>query len=326
VGDTVMATGVLSTLRARLPDTELVGFMRPGLDQVLDGTGWLDQVQTVANRGPLAPLRIARMLRGVQAEAVLLLPNSFRWALTTRLAGVPVRVGYARDARGGLLTHPIAAPHDGTPRSAVVSYSGLAAAALGVDAINAPLRLAVTTEQAARADALLDDVPGDFALLNPGANRPAKRWPPERFAAVADDLAERRGLHIVVSGSPGEASVLRSIIDAARPRSPIVDLAARGVDLGSLKAVIARARVVVTNDTGPRHIAAALGTPVVTLFGPTDHRWTSLPGASEHLLVAEPFLPEELIADDLARWCRIDRITVADVLGGVEALLGAADR
>ena len=91
--------------------------------------------------------------------------------------------------------------------------------------------------------------------------------------------------------------------------------------LSSLKAVIQRAAVLITNDTGPRHIAAALGTPVVTLFGPTDHRWTTLCGVRERILLAEPFLPEELVADRHPKSCAIEKISVQDVVAAVDGLL-----
>ena len=156
-------------------------------------------------------------------------------------------------------------------------------------------------------------------LLNPGASKKEKRWPVERFAAVADALANSRSLAIVASGAPSEKGLIRALVAAAKTR--IVNLADRGITLGSLKAIIQRASLLITNDTGPRHIAAALGTPAVCLFGPTDHRWTTLPEARERILLAEPFLPEELIADRMPKICSIDRIRVGDVISAAESLL-----
>ena len=181
--------------------------------------------------------------------------------------------------------------------------------------------LAVTETQRAAAVRLLEDVARPFAVLCPGANRKAKRWPAERFAAVADQLAERHGLAVVVPGSPAERLVVAAVVAAAR--TPVIDLIGRGVTLGALKGVIAEARLMITNDTGPRHIAAALGTPTVALFGPTDPRWTTIDSPCEKILVAEPFLPAELIADDHPTGCVIGRITVGDVLSAAGQLLAA---
>jgi heptosyltransferase-2 len=198
-------------------------------------------------------------------------------------------------------------------------YAALAEFACGIEPIDRRIELSTNDAERALAEGLLRDISKPFIVLNPGANRADKRWPPERFAAVADALAASHGLSAVISGSPGEMEVLRTVIGAAK--SPIVNLAERGITLGSLKAVIQRAKLLITNDTGPRHFAVALGRPVVTLFGPTDHRWTTLDSPRERLVVAEPFLPEELIADRHARACAIDRIPVDDVVFAARNLL-----
>jgi heptosyltransferase II len=323
VGDAVMATPALRALRGELPETWLLGVMRPGLDELLAGTPWLNEMLVDDLRGLLGPWRVARQIRRFEPQMGVLLPNSFRSALALRLSGTPVRAGYNRDGRGMLLTHRITPPDRARPLPAVRYYIDLMSAALGTSDIDPRLELATTDEERQAADALLHDLNGPYVLLNPGANRADKRWPAERFAAVGDALAKRHGLHVVVNASPRERDVAERIIAASRVGGA-ANLAERGVTLGSLKAVIERAAILITNDTGPRHIAAALGTPVVTLFGPTDHRWTTLPlshAAKERIVLAEPFLPEELMADRHERVCRIDRIAASDVLAAAESLL-----
>jgi ADP-heptose:LPS heptosyltransferase len=122
-----------------------------------------------------------------------------------------------------------------------------------------------------------------------------------------------------VTGSPAERALVHGVADGIGQGA--INLVERGMDLGALKAVLARADLLITNDTGPRHIAAAVGTPVVGLFGPTDHRWTILPGVVERRLLAEPFLPEELAADDRPTMCAIERIPVEDVVAAAKAVL-----
>jgi heptosyltransferase-2 len=321
VGDTVMATPVLRAVRAHCPDARVVAAMRPGLDDVLRGVAWIDEPRPLRLKGPLGPLPAGRALRRDRPDAVLLLPNSFRSAVAARLSGAPVRIGYDRDRRGRLLTHRLPVERSAAPTPAVAYYARLGAFACGVDEIDPTVELAVTDDERAAATRLLDGVGERFLLLNPGANKPAKRWPAERFARAADELRETHGLDVVVSGGPGETDLTAAVARAAR--GPVTDLARRGVDLGALKAIIARAALVITNDTGPRHLAAALGTPVVSLFGPTDHRWTTLGHPREHLVLAAPFLPEEQVADRHPRRCAIERITVADVRGAAAALLDA---
>ncbi len=321
VGDTVMATPLLRAVRSRLPGARIIGLMRPGIDQLLAGLPSLDERVAADARGLLGPPRVARQIRRLHPQAALLLPNSFRSALGLWFSGTPTRVGYARDGRARLLTHPRPVDRADGPTPLLDYYASLAAFALGAAEIDPRPELAVTEAEDAEAERLLYDVEGPFILLIPGANKPAKRWPPQRFAAVADELARSHGLRAVVTGLPRETDTLEAVVGAAE--APITNLARRGLTLGSLKAVSRRAALVITNDTGPRHVAAALGTPVVSLFGPTDHRWTALGCPSERVILAEPFLPEELIADRQSVRCAIARIPVADVLAAAEELLAA---
>lgn len=325
VGDTVMATPVLRAMRAALPSANIVVIVRPGLDQVLEGAPWVDEIAVCNMKGVLGPWRLARAIRGRGDSngSVLLLPNSFRSAVGARLSGVKRRIGYGRDHRGWLLTDKVPRARRG-PISAVAYYAHLAEQALGRSIDDRRIELRTTDEEERSADELLRGVAEPFAVLNPGANRADKRWPAERFAAVANELAATNRLSIVITGSPGERTLLSEVI--AQARVSIVNVAGRGVTLGSLKAVIRRAALLITNDTGPRHIAAAFGTPAITLFGPTDHRWTTLEGAREHVLMAEPFLPEELTADRHARACAIEKISVGDVLSAARRFLNDQER
>lgn len=319
LGDAVMATPALLAVRTALPGARILLLCRPGIDRILAGLDCFDEAIVDRMGGWTGPLRAARRLRRERCDAALLLPNSFRSALAVALARVPRRIGYRRDGRSWLLRGGVERIRE-RPFSTIDLYAELVDRGLGVRVPDRAPRLVVTDAERARGRELLGDlVERPFALLIPGGNKEAKRWPAERFAAAADALAERHGLAIAASGSPGERPIIAAIGAAAR--TPIVDLVERGVDLPALKAVAAAARVVIGNDTGPRHVALALGTPTVTLFGPTDHRWTIVQGARERLLVAEPFLPEELVADDRPAFCAIGRIAVGDVLAAVESIL-----
>jgi heptosyltransferase-2 len=320
IGDTVMATLVLRAIRQARPQAQLVAWVRPGLEALLAGLPWLDEILASSNRGALGPLRTASIIRRQRCDVALLLPNSLRAALTLRLAGVPRRIGHRRDWRGPLLTHRLAPPRD-RPIAAVEYYARLAEWALGVERIERRPELVVTEGETRAANDLLHGIKRPLLVLNPGANRPDKRWPARCFAQAAAAIRARHDLDVAVTGAATEAEVLEAVIEAAPPECPIVNLAERGIGLGSLKAVLGRAALIITNDTGPRHIAAALGTPVVSLFGPTDHRWTTLAHARERVLLAEPFLPAELLADDHRKACAIERIPVADVVAAAESLL-----
>lgn len=321
VGDAIMSTPVLRALREHRPEAHITGIMRSGLSDVLAGNPWLDAMITCDMKGLGGIGRLARAIKSARPEACVLLPNSFRTGLAARLSGTPIRIGYKRDGRGWLLTQGLDVEKSSSPTPTVDYYSHLACAALGIERIERHMELFVTEDEEKSAIRILQDVSGPFVLLNPGGNKLPKRWPTDRFAKVADTLFEKHGLNTVLSGSPGEAEVLREIEDTANPGTPIINAAERGVMLGSLKSIIQRAALMITNDTGPRHMAAALGTPLVTLFGPTDHRWTTLDYPRERILLAEPFLPEHLIADDHPKSCRIERIGVEDVISAAENLL-----
>lgn len=292
VGDTVMATPLLAAIREqcrrRDPEIRITGYMRPGLDELLAGGGFVDEMITGQPSGALGPWRAGRAIAAhAQFDAAILLPNSGRLALTVLFAGCRKRVGFGRDGRSLLLTRAVPCPFDGgwkAPRSTVDYYLALGAA-LGAPAIDARLRLSCTADQRERGDSILREAgigAGEpFAVLNPGANRDDKRWPAERFAAVADHLSSRYGLRALVSGAPREQALIDLVCSAAKSSRPIA-LPAFRPTLGTLKPILERARLLVTNDTGPRHIAAAMGfsrpdgVSIITIFGPTDPRYAEI--------------------------------------------------
>jgi heptosyltransferase-2 len=344
VGDAVMATPTLRELRQAFPGAFIGALVRPGIDQVLSGLPFIDEFHVERAGGMMGPKHAAAKVRPRRYDTALLLTNSFSTALTTRIAGVPERIGYDRDGRGLLLTRRLAPPKraDGSyaPVPAVDYYLALSRAfltPLSQGQPSGPMELAVVPEDDAAAEAVLAKAgvqPGErFAILNPGGNNPAKRWPADRFAAIAARLRQSMRLRVLVNGSPGEAALTEEIAAAGNGllgsgggESPsVASLATLGITIGSLKGVVRRAALMVTNDTGPRHIAAAFGVPLVSLFGPTDHRWTTIPtrpGGPEAVLLADPTLPEELMADDHPERCRVDRIEIESVWAAVERVLG----
>lgn len=350
IGDAVMATPALEMLRRARPGALIGGLARGGVDEVLSGSGLIDQFHRGASGGIMAPKVSAQRVRMGRYGSAALLTNSFSTALATRLAGIPRRVGYERDGRSMLLTDRLSAPRrkdvepfrrakeklgDWAPVSACDYYVRLMRFFLADESIEpGTMQLGVTTEQKNAARGVLERTgvrAGEaYAVLNPGGNNPAKRWPPERFADVAKRLVEKHGLRVLVNGSPAEAEVTGAVVEMSGAGA--VDLARCGGSIGALKAIVRDARILVTNDTGPRHIAAAFGTPVVALFGPTDPRWTDISnylparrdgkrGDVERVIVADPTLPEELVADDHPERCRVERIETSSVIDAVDELL-----
>ncbi len=347
VGDAVMATPALRLLREHLPDARIDVLTRRPVDDVLASLEFVSGIQAARPRSPAEHLRLVNTLRAQRYDAALLLSNAFKSALIAASAGIPVRVGYDRDARGWLLTRRLAAPRrEGSkpwkPKWALVPaaryYLDAAAAMLGIEPpADVPMmELAISATDEAEARRLLQEagvLRGErFVVLNPGGNNEAKRWPAERFITLGQHLQRVHGMAVLVNGSPAEA-VLCGVIARGLASGPgrAVSLPALGGSVPGLKGLLARASLLVTNDTGPRHIAAAFGTPVVSLFGPTDHRWTTIPvrplpdgTPSEVILLADPSLPEAQLANDHPERCRIDRIEVSAVVEAVDRLLEAA--
>lgn len=325
IGDTIMATPVYRAFRERLSGAHLTALVRPGLEEILEGTSWFDDVIVARSGGVRGPLAMARAIRRARADAALLMPNSFGSALGVWLARVPRRIGYARDGRSVLLTERIAVEKSRTPQCMVPYYAKLACAALGTAAIDERVELRCSEAQHEAAERALprSEIKSKLIILNPGANREDKRWPAVRFAQVGDALADSKDATVAVTGSPAEREVVLAVCSASKTKGGFVNLIERGIRLGSLKAIIERADMLITNDTGPRHIALAFGTPVVCMFGPTDHRWTQIADApgEERRLLAEPFLPEEFIADAHTKACAIDRIPAGDVIWAATQLL-----
>ena len=363
VGDAVMVTPALRRIRAERPGTYIGGLCRPGVDRLLEGLtdnsgrAVFDELHVARPTGVLGPKHAAAKLAPRRYGAALLFTGSFSTALIARIAGIPKRIGYARDGRAFLLTRRLRAPKTGSGAWAIVpavSYYWHAASALLDDgtpddldapelaspthaAMNLPpgerLTLPISDADRADAQATLDSagLPGldsspAVAILNPGGNNPAKRWPAERFAAVADHLTDQHGLAVLLNGSPAEAELCRSIAEHARTR-PVVLPDHHGT-LGGLKALCSVARLMITNDTGPRHIAVALGAPVVSLFGPTDPRWTSVPVGTapdgtpmETVLVADETLPPAESSNDHPERCAVDRIETGRVIEAADRLL-----
>jgi heptosyltransferase-2 len=206
------------------------------------------------------------------------------------MAGIKRVVGYERDGRGFLITDKLLPVKDRgkfIPTPIVKYYMGVANY-LGSTNRDLKLQLFVTENEKRDAEAVLSrcgldlniDRPAShgqspLVLLNPGAQYgAAKCWLPENFAQLGDRLIEELGATVLISASPKE----RPIVDAINRhmKHAAVDLSRAGMDLGALKEIVRRCDLMVTNDTGPRHIAAAMDVPVVTIFGPTHPEWTEI--------------------------------------------------
>ncbi len=283
LGDAVMATPALRAIRERFAADHLAAVVRPHLVELFNGTRWFDAFHPADFREgrPLAGRwDLIRRLRRERFDRIVLLTNSFGSALLAFLSGVRERIGYRRAGRGWLLTEMPAAPHRGAAVP-MVDYYLHVAACLGATNLSPRLELGATVaeeRQAAGVFAALGLNRDDrvVALNCSGAFGAAKLWPRAHFAALARQIVERLDHDVLVLCGPSERHLAREIAErAASPR--VVSLADQPVGLGLTKGCLRRTRLLVTTDSGPRHVAAAYGVPVVTLFGPTDPMWVANP-------------------------------------------------
>lgn len=278
VGDAILARPALDSLRARYPEAEIVVAAGEWVRDLFGAEPGGFRVLTIdggRNRRGLAAA--AEALRAEAFDIGLLFTNSFGSALLFRKAGIPERWGYRRDGRGVLLTRGVKPPDpQAEPRHHIHYYLDLVRS-LGIPPVDPVLKLTPTPAERAEAKIRLRALGAEegrpLVILNPGAAfGPTKRWPAERFTALAGLLRSAVGARIVLTGSAEEAPLTAEI--AAGLEEPPIDLAGR-TSLRGLLAIMAEASLFVTNDTGPMHMANALRVPVVAVFGPTEPRATA---------------------------------------------------
>ena len=293
VGDAVMATPTLRAVREHYPAAHISYLLRRYVKPLYSGMPWADQLITYRTEKTKARtgkglFDIAARLRSGHFDLGDLLTNSFKTALMCKMGNIPRVVGYDRDGRGFLLTDKLISTKDhGSFRRrssnriwdwfdtwarntatwkcscSLLLRNGRGGGGFG------PLRPR-HRHSPARVDRKSAADPAQ-SRRNYGA---AKCWRAEYFAQLADRLIEQHQATILISAAPKE----RAIVDAVKSqmKHAAIDLSDRGVTLGSLKEIVRRCDLMITNDTGPRHIAAAMNVPVVTIFGPTFPEWTEI--------------------------------------------------
>lgn len=311
LGDAVMTTPALLRLRERFPDAHIALLTPEKLEEL-----WLNHPainETLAFSPGEGVFSVAKKLRSGKFETALLLPNSPRSAMEVFLARIPNRIGYSRPWRNWFLTKAVgpradavkmrkrsiseikalvaANPQSTTresplPASAHQSREYLhLTAALGANPDPLSATLVVTPQEvdSARQKFGLSAVSVPIFGINPGAEYgPAKRWPIERFIAVAKEIREKTNCAWMIFGGRNETN-LASQIQSALAAPSVFNVAGR-TSLRELMSLMKLCRVFLTNDTGPMHVAAAMGVPVVAIFGSTSPELTGPLVASESLL------------------------------------------
>jgi heptosyltransferase-2 len=331
IGDTVLTVPFLRNLREAYPAAQIDLMLEPFSGQVIEGCPYVDRVipfefktihtySAAAERGKLAGyLHYVRLIRNERYDAAFVLKRSLSSALLVRLAGVPRRIGFATEGRGILLTDRVAYRQD---QHEVLNFLDCLRV-LDVPIGSTVLELWPTPENDKKVSALMaqagwkDD---EFkVIIHAAASLPAKQWPLDRFAAIMTVLHDRHRARFVYTGSAGDAELYRSI----EKLGPFHGLDLCGItNVRENLSVYKRADLFFGVDSGPMHMAAAVGVPVVALIGPTDERkWG--PWGDGHTVITKrlscyPCKPHKC-ADNAC----MKQIAVEDALDAVEKKLKA---
>lgn len=325
VGDAVMTLPALEALAGACPQAELTVLAKPWVAPVYAAAPCGPKVMLLdakgLHHGVGGRLRLARELRALGFDWAVLLQNAFEAGLIAWWARIPVRVGYASDGRGPLLTHGVKRTpavrrvHETSYYLHMLRGAGLLKEEPPPEGVQPELRLSAEHEKWADEFLAHNGLGGARLLgLAPGAAfGPAKCWPAERFAGAAQELIADGYDAVLLFGSPGEASTTAQV-GAELNKVKVLDLAGR-TDLGQALALLKRLAMFLTNDSGLMHAAAALGAPTVAVFGSTNPITTAPLGPKVALVRREvecsPCLKPECPRGDLICFEGITPLDVA---------------
>lgn len=281
IGDAVMTTPAIRTIRENFPESEIVLLAYPWVSDIFRYSPRIDRILTYdkkgRHKGIPGMLRLAAELREEHFDSAILLQNAFEAAFITWRAGIPVRAGYNTDGRGFLLTHKVHKPLEIVKKHEVFYYQRIMIG-LGMQPGPNELELFIPGEEIETIRERVNNI-ANFTLgrqpligFNPGAAfGPAKRWPPEKYGELAQLICKNTDAVIVLFGSNADRETCSELIANSGTAAPRILNLAGATTLMEAMALIGECDVFVTNDSGLMHVAAALHTPMVAIFGSTDH-------------------------------------------------------
>ncbi|MBN1382090.1 MAG: lipopolysaccharide heptosyltransferase II [Deltaproteobacteria bacterium] len=326
IGDVVMTLPALAAARKTFPKAKITVLVKPWVAAIFDLCPDVDEVfmfqSPGEHEGVAGKMKLARELRQKKFDMAILLQNAIEAAIIARWARIPIRIGYNSDARGWLLTHSVQRTK-AIRRVHQIDYYVEMLKTAGFQSAGRDVHLRPNNDYHDLGDKLLDH----FGLTDanvlcgiaPGAAYgPAKRWYPERYAAVAERLISQHNAQVLMMGSEGDRASLDAVQEFAK--NNLVNLAGK-TNLKEAIALIAKCRLFISNDSGLMHVAGALGIPTVAIFGSTNPTTTSPVGEKSVILYKDvpcsPCLKQECPTDFRC----MDQISVEEVCEAARKLL-----
>jgi heptosyltransferase I len=323
LGDVIHALPAASALRDAFPEARIDWLIEPKWRRLLEGNPDLTETIPLEKKSVAGLIATTQKLRAAHYTCAIDFQGLYKSALPAYASGAPRRIGfpstYAREGFASIFyTVRI------NPRGAhKVDHNLTLAAAAGArpSPPRFPLTLRPEDEKQVTQELARHNI-ADFYVLNPGGGWRSKCWPPERHGELHHRLAVQHGWRGIISFGPGEESLAQELVSAAGTPAPV----ALPLGLGPLMALMRRAKFVVSADTGPLHLASALRTPVVGLFGPTDPARNGPyggEGANKSIVIRNPGKSETTYRRGASYSSPMLSITVDQVADAVERLLQA---
>ncbi len=329
MGDVVLTTPVFKALRKAYPSARIAVLVSPATVDLVEGNPYIDEVfvdeRSGRHKDLFGFLQLARDIRLRQFDAVFIFHTKRRYNLACFAAGIPCRVGYKNNKFGFLLTHPVVdTRHSGKKHEAQYCLDLLAS--MGIESAGLDLFVPAQRESEGWVNQLLIEhqfKPYDVIAIHPSASDATKCWPTGHFARLIDSLAGRYALKIVLIGGKDAVVLAKGILSQSAQASMVLDLTGQ-TTVGQTVSLLRRSRLLISNDSGPVHVAAAAGINVISLFlrnqpGINPERWKPL-GPKAYVLANKT--GDEICLNKNAQILsgRLDSITVDEVLNQVEVI------
>lgn len=277
IGDAVLTIPAISAVRHEFPDAHISLLVKPWVADIFKESRDIDEIILYEKKydSLIGKFRLAKELRQKGFDKAILLQNAFDAALITWLAGIPERIGYARDARGFLLTKAIPVEKESLKKHQIHYYLDLLNKA-GINAGFTYPYIYLTDKERRWAKSLINSSPlqiqnSPIIGINPGAAYgSAKRWMPESFAEVIKRIVDELNGRVIIFGGPSETEIAYEITGLCPDYSKNIMIMAGKTDIRQLASLISECDAFITNDSGPMHMASALLVPTVAIFGSTD--------------------------------------------------------